>query len=79
MPHMESFQSFDHAGKEKEHEESLPPSIPSTTTAPDRDMPKDNQPATLSRRASVVPEAIIVVPEAVIVERRKRRGLLANL
>ena len=69
---MESFESFDHAGKGKEHEESLPPSTPSTTTAPDRDMPKDLRPATLSRRASVVPEAVIV-------ERRKRRGLLANL
>ncbi|CAI7676334.1 unnamed protein product [Penicillium pancosmium] len=72
MSHMESFESFDHAGKGKEHEESLPPSAPSTTTAPDRDMPKDLRPATLSRRASFVPEAVIV-------ERRKRRGLLANL
>ena len=73
---MESFESFDHAGKGKEHKESLPPA---TTTAPDRDMPKDLRPATLSRRASVVSEAVIVETEAVRVKRRKRRGLLANL
>lgn len=79
MSHLESFKSFSHAGKEKEHEESFPPSTPSTTTAPDRDMPKDLRPATLSRRASVVPEAVIVETEAVKVKRRKRRGLLANL
>ena len=73
---MESFESFDHAGKGKEHKELLPPA---TTTAPDRDMSKDLRPATLSRRASVVPEAVIVEPEAFRVKRRKRRGLLANL
>ncbi|CAN9473294.1 unnamed protein product [Alternaria alternata] len=76
MSYMESFESFDHAGKGKEHKESLPPA---TTTAPDRDMSKDLRPATLSRRASVVPEAVIVEPEAFRVKRRKRRGLLANL
>ena len=72
MSHIEFFKFFNYARKEKEYKELLPPSTPSTITAPNRDMPKDLRPATLSRRASVVPKAVVV-------EQRKRQGLLANL
>jgi hypothetical protein len=72
MLYIESFKSFNYARKGKKYKELLLLSTLSTTTAPNRDMPKNLQLATLSRRASVVPEAVIV-------KRQKRRGLLANL